>query len=254
MEQNEYRVMAKVELTHWWFVHRYHRIRDIIYKEWLKKNNSLQIFDAGCGTGGLIRQLKNEIYVKEVRGCEPQEWAHKYMLEMGLNVLNCRIEEMINTKDKFDIVLCMDVFYHRNLDPNKAILALSNILKPGGILILNVAAMKCLKRAHDEKDWGARRYLPYELKSIIDKVDFNIMSLKYWNSWLTPFIWMQSMWYQISTNQLKQRLGDESALNPPPIFVNRMLIILLKIEQYFSKFVPLPFGSSLMAVARKEFI
>ncbi|KGG12079.1 class I SAM-dependent methyltransferase [Prochlorococcus sp. MIT 0601] len=251
MELNEYKVMARVEAKHWWFIHRLKLIRALIGKEFKKKERKLSLFDAGCGTGGMLVKLKGTGLISTACGCEPEEWAYNYCKEQGLNINNCAIEEL-NIQDKsFDIVLSMDVLYHRNVDPKLAIKIISNLLKLDGILILNVAAIPSLRRAHDERDWGARRFVKSDLEKLLLETDLEIVSINYWNTLLSPVIWLQSRWYEVSKKFKKKIIVNKSSLEMPSKLINKLMIKILEIENLLSRFIPFLIGSSILLVARK---
>ena len=40
-------------------------------------NSQTTVFDAGCGTGGILQSLKDTDFINEASGCEPHDWAYK---------------------------------------------------------------------------------------------------------------------------------------------------------------------------------
>ena len=69
---------------------------------------------------------------------------------------------------------------------------IKKLLKPNGILILNVAALPCLRNSHDKNSMGARRFKLAGLRKIAIKNGFKIKQLHYWNIVLTPLIYLKA--------------------------------------------------------------
>jgi hypothetical protein len=145
-------------------------------------------------------------------------------------------------------VICLDVLYHRQVDPPRALAGMAAMLRPGGLLLINVAAMPCLERRHDRRVMGGRRYLADGLGRQVRAVGLQPESVSYWNSWLTPLLWLQTRLEALLPE------GDDnqnSDLTLPPIWINNLLIGLLQSEERVSSSLPLPWGSSLMLLARR---
>ncbi len=88
----------------------------------------------------------------------------------------------------YDAVISLDVLYHRQVDPPRALAGMAAMLRPGGLLLINVAAMPCLERRHDRRVMGGRRYLADGLGRQVRAVGLQPESVSYWNSWLTPLL------------------------------------------------------------------
>ncbi len=247
MNDLEYQTMSDVESLHWWFSHRYKKVRRVLADEAILKNHALSIFDVGCGTGGLLLRLRDEKFISTVNGCEPNPLGNKYCKSKGLSIINSEIESISNLEDSYDAILCMDVFYHKDVDPIKAMHAICKLLKPGGVLIVNVAAMPCLRNSHDIREMGARRLLLKELSRLALSSGFHIKDIYYWNSWLSPAIWFKSR-----VDGFRKSVDmSNSSLSMPPRLINRLLKSLLSLEEKASCLYRLPFGTSLFLVASK---
>lgn len=250
MDAGEYHVLARVETTHWWFRHLHRQVLDALRQEAQRLGRPLRLFDAGCGTGGLLVQLIRQPWVERVGGCEPNPIAQDYCRQRGLQVEACGIEALAPRASamELDVVLCLDVLYHRDVQPQRATAVLAQMLRPGGLLLLNVAAMPCLRRAHDSRVYGGRRFLPPQLQALANTNGLEIEQLRYWNSWLTPLLWCR---IQLAAGDHTQQQGD-SELAPPGAALNQLLSGLLWLEHRLSRWAPLPFGSSLFLKARRR--
>ena len=57
MQPREYEVMAALEQGHWWYRALRRRLLERLEREAHRRGRPLQVFDAGCGTGGLLHVL-----------------------------------------------------------------------------------------------------------------------------------------------------------------------------------------------------
>ena len=80
MNDLEYQTIGEVEQDHWWFRHRLSKVKNVLQKESEKKKYSLNIFDIGCGTGGLLFELKKNNFISKASGCEPHPIGFEFCL------------------------------------------------------------------------------------------------------------------------------------------------------------------------------
>ena len=247
MELNEYKTLAMVETSHWWLKFLHRKVLDLLIIEFKNKGEKLNILDVGCGTGGLMQFLSKYPTCFDVEGCEPYPWAAEFSQKRGFKVYNCALKMLDKSKKQYDVILCMDVFYHINIEPIKDIKHIFELLKFNGLLLFNVAAMPCLTREHDIRVMGSRRFLKTELRDLISVTGLSIRSLYYWNSIMTPIIFLS-----IIKERFKSKFSNkDSSMYLPPHFINLALFLILKFEAKMLKIIKLPFGSSLFLEARK---
>ncbi len=249
MQEAEYHVLAEQEGGHWWYRSLRRRVLTRLRREARRRGHPLTVFDAGCGTGGLLQSLAREGAVAQCSGCDASPVALQYCHQRGLPVRAASVHDLVTWPERFDLVLSMDVLYHQNVDPPRAMAAMATLLQPGGLLLLNVAAMPCLARRHDRRVLGARRFRPGELRQLAGAAGLVVEDLRYWNSWLMPLLWLQARLEQ--GEQGASGEPSDSAVQPPPAWLNRLLVALLELEERLSRLLPLPWGSSLLLQARR---
>jgi hypothetical protein len=120
------------------------------------------------------------------------------------------------------------------------------VLRPGGYLVLNVAAMDLLKGNHSVLSHEIRRYSRRSLTERLTTVGFRLRRMSYTNATILPVV---------AGVRLLQRLSghEESSqeISTPPAVVNAALSAALSVEAAMVRIVNMPFGSSLMALARR---
>ena len=250
MQESEYHAMAALEERHWWYRSLRSRVMTRLEAESRRLGRPLEVFDAGCGTGGLLLALRGQPWIAAASGCDCHRLALAYARSRGLTVSEASVNDPGIGPGRFDVVLSMDVIYHREVIPAAAIAAMASRLRPGGLLLLNTAAMPCLWRDHDRRVMGGRRLLPGPLGQLAAAGGLKVESLGYWNSWLTPLMWLQGRLEALRPSETAQ--GSDVQLPPP--WLNRALVMLLQLEESCTGILPLPWGSSLMLSARRPAI
>jgi len=248
MQDQEYHVLAALEQRHWWYRSLRRRVLEQLTREALRQGHALNVFDAGCGTGGMLAELRAQASIASTAGCDLHPLALTYARERGLQVAERSVNELPVGDALYDAVISLDVLYHRQVDPPRALAGMAAMLRPGGLLLINVAAMPCLERRHDRRVMGGRRFLANGLSRQVRAVGLQPESVSYWNSWLTPLLWLQT---RMETLLPEGEDHEDSDLTLPPIGLNNLLIGLLQLEERVSRSLPLPWGSSLMLLARR---
>lgn len=258
MQPQEYHTLAALEEQHWWYRALRRRLLSRLQREAGQQRRPLRVFDAGCGTGGLLRLLSQRPEVATAAGCDVHPLALAYARSRGLTVRQLSVNELATLTERWDLVCSIDVLYHREVSPRRALEGMANLLVPGGALLLNVAAMPCLARRHDMRVMGARRFLAAGLRQLVEASGLEVEEILYWNTWLTPLLWLR-----IQLEGLEQRLHSQaepdghqdgaarSELQLPPAWLNRGLAAVLELERRLQPWLPLPWGSSLLLLARK---
>lgn len=237
-----YQQMREIEDRHWWFRGRRQIVSAML--ECMKLPAAARILDLGCGTGGNLRMLSG---YGDVTGIEMDQAA----LEFARDRNAARVEagslpdEIPLESGGFDCITMLDVLEHVEQD-EAGLATVRRLLAPSGQLLLTVPAFRFLWGPHDEEHHHHRRYRAGELRSKLESAGFEISRLSYFNTWLFPPIALLRLvrkWFPAGET------GMESGL--PPAWLNRILQSLFASERYVLVRARLPFGVSLLAVARK---
>jgi hypothetical protein len=122
------------------------------------------------------------------------------------------------------------------------------VLKPGGTLIVNVAALDALRGNHSVLSGEIRRYSRRDLTRRLEAAGFAVTHATYTNLAILPLV---------AAVRVKQRLAgahveSQEEITIPPAPVNAALSALLAAEAAALRLVNMPIGSSLLAVASKR--
>jgi ubiquinone/menaquinone biosynthesis C-methylase UbiE len=246
MSPEEHDIMRSVEEHYWW----YQALRQHVIASIKPALPDFSLLDAGCGTGGMLEVVRHEFPTADLTGIDQS--AHALELtaarKTGAKLLGAGVHELPFPSNSFDFVLSLDVLVSVGVDDSLALHEAHRVLRAGGTLILNVAALEFLKGAHDRAVDADRRYTRRQLQVLLEGAHFQIERLSYWNALLTPPIALVRWWSRSRSQAGKPR----SDFRPLPPMLNSILKHVAALELSASRHVSLPFGTSLFAVARKN--
>ncbi len=241
MNPEIYERMAWLEDRHWWFRARRAIVAKLIAGLGLPVD--ARILDAGCGTGGNLAMLSG---FGKVEAMEMDDWAREIAAAKGVaSVAPGRLPDGLPFQEgNFDLVALLDVLEHV-ADDEAALDSLGRLLKPGGHLLITVPAYPFLWSRHDEAHHHYRRYRIRELESKVRSAGMTVRHASYFNTLLFPLIAALRLLGRIRPG----RGGDDLAMPRP--WVNRMLYAVFSSERMLLGKFALPFGVSVVLVARR---
>ena len=204
-----------------------------------------EILDCGCGTGHNLHMLRK---YGRAYGIDLTWAGLQYAARQGERMVARASVALLPFPDaRFDLVTSFDVIYSLEDDVERAAIGeMFRVLKPGGRLILNVAALEALRGNHSVLSGEVRRYSKPDLRRRLEAAGFRVTHSTYTNLAILPVI---------AAIRLKQRLSghveSQEEIAVPAAPVNALLSGLLAIEATALRVVNMPVGSSLLAVAAK---
>jgi SAM-dependent methyltransferase len=242
MRPINYDVMFDVEDDHWWFVGR----RAIVFaqiEQALKPSpDSRRILDIGCGTGATLDHLKR---LGEVQGIDLSQIPLSYACRRGHNrVLRASATELPFENDSFELVTALDVIEHLD-DDIKGLSEIRRVLKPHAPAIIFVPAFQALWGPNDDQSGHKRRYRINQLRCSVEAAGLRVERISYANiaMFLPIMIGRRVLTYLGRTEQAENRI------NHP--LINRVLSHIFAREAIWLRRHSLPFGVSIICVARK---
>ena len=143
-----------------------------------------------------------------------------------------------------------DVLYALpNDDARRAVREMARVLKPGGTLIVNVAALEILRGGHSVLAEELRRYDRRMLREELEAAGLRPIRMTYTNAALFPLVLAARLVQRAAGLNTPEETGLEISVPPAP--VNAALDALLALEARVLRVADLPFGSSLLCAARK---
>jgi SAM-dependent methyltransferase len=237
MEAAEYPLMDAAEETLWW----YRALHTRLLHELSPVRGRL--LDAGCGTGGFLTLLRSRRADLETVGLEFNESAAQRAAEKSQReIVRGSINQIPFHSQSFDAIVSADVLCHQSVSPERALLEFFRVLRPGGLLVINMPAHEWLRSAHDRRVLTARRLNRRSLGKMLAAGGFEQIRARSWNSWLLPLMILHRKVF---------RRGEHAASDVAPLspWLNAILYGVTVLEGRFP--VSMPAGGSVLATARR---
>jgi ubiquinone/menaquinone biosynthesis C-methylase UbiE len=245
MDADEYRRMAAVEQTHWWYRSTRALLHQMIVNQLQQVTQSAprRLLDAGCGTGATgawMSEFGSVIALDtEADALNLYRLAHP-----DARMIHGDISAIDLSDDFVDAALCVTVLYHGEVtDPGAAVRELARVVKPGGLVCLMEPGVRSLRRSHDQVTHAARRFSRRELETLAANAGLDIIRSTGAYSFLVPPAWLKS---RVERNTTSSDLDS----NTSGLF--GLLGLLARFERRILRVVSLPFGLSVIVVARKK--
>ncbi len=245
MNLREYEIMYHVEDRHWWYI----ALRGVIEHYWRKRMSvsAPKVLDIGCGTGASLEWLPRGPRAGDCVGVDFSKEAVRFCRTRGLDRTACASALSLPfPPSTFDAALFCDVLCHRSIpDPVEALREIHAVLKPGGLLFMNLPAYQWLYSSHDVAVHTARRFTRGQTIALLRAAGFELLDTTYWNTVLFPPILLTRMWRKYFPPPESDLAGFHDGA------ANRLLSRFLGIERALLRLAPMPFGLSVFAVGRK---
>lgn len=235
--------MFQNEESHAWYVGTREQLLATIKKHVQKE---AKILDVGCGTGGTLKFLKSSGF-KNAFGIDKSKIAISYCKKRGIkNVKLGNINKLDFNANTFDLVICLDVLYHKGVDLDKSIDEIRRVLKKNGILYSQEPAYQSLSSKHDVAIDTERRFNKRMLESLFAKGMFKKIFITHFNATLLLPIAISRY-----LDKLRHQQQPDSDVKKLPMVLNKIMLLLLRMERKSLDRVSFPFGLSIVSVWKK---
>jgi SAM-dependent methyltransferase len=244
MDPRAYEVVHELEESHWFFVAR-RRILACLLDDLLEGQDHPAILDVGCGTGATVSLLE---HYGTVTGIDISAQAIQYCKEQGRARL-CQADGscLPFASESFDLVTALDLLDHLE-DESGGLGEMRRVLKNRGRMLLCVPAFMFLWSDFDRFSGHRRRYSKEELKCKVEQAGFEVTKLSHFNTILFPVVWA----VRVVKNFLGKWKSLSSDLEMPAKSLNTVLTDVFALESGLMAHGDLPFGVSLLCIARKR--
>lgn len=238
----------EAEQRHFWF-RGFKRFVAPLIEEATYGRPSARLLDAGCGTGANLPLLQR---YGTAYGLELSSRGIRFGRERGLRRLTQgNVTHLPFGNASFDVVLSFDVLYCLETPAEQSALQeMFRVIKPGGFVIINVAALDILKGDHSAFAGEVRRYTRRELGTKLERTGFTIGRLTYTNAALFPVAAAVRMLQRM--RGVKGGAESKGDFHVPPAPINALFSGMLALESTLvNAGIDMPFGSSVLCLGKK---
>ena len=235
---------ARAERDHFWF-HGFRRFVAPLLEQAAEGHANAAILDCGCGTGNNLAMLRR---FGSAVGIDLTFSGLKYAVSRGdHSVAQASATALPFGANAFDIVTSFDVIYALPDEAEKAAVSeMFRVMRPGGHLVLNVAALQMLRGNHSVLGGEVRRYSRRRLRWALERGGFEIRRLTYTNASILPIV-AGTRWLQ----KLRGHQESSAEISVPAAPINSALTAVLAAESVALRYMDMPAGSSVLCLARK---
>jgi SAM-dependent methyltransferase len=243
------RATARAEARHFWF-YGFRAFVVPFVRQAVAGRADPQILDCGCGTGANLDWLAR---FGRATGFDLSETGLRLGQSAGRRrLVRASVDAAPFRDGSFDVVTSFDVLYSLpDADERAALSEMYRLLRPGGYVVINVAAMESLRGDHSVLSREIRRYSRALLRARLAQAGFDVERITYTFASLYLPMWIARSWQRRRGLRREHEAGAQQEITVPGAAVNAVLTAMLQLEAAFVRRLDLPFGSSLTCLARK---
>jgi ubiquinone/menaquinone biosynthesis C-methylase UbiE len=236
---------GRAEATHFWF-RGFRKFLAPVIADLAGGRPGLRLVDCGCGTGHNLHLLRPH---GNVVGFDLSEAGPARAHATGFSVLRADVMRIPLASGSFDVATSFDVLQCVEADV-AAVREMARIVRPGGAVVVTLAALESLRGDHSEVWQEVRRYTPATAKRLVESAGLRPERVSFMFASLFPLMASVRL-VQRFTRRLGRSVRADSDIAVPIGPVNLLLTALVSAEAALVRLVPMPIGSSLLVVARK---
>ncbi len=217
----------------WWYRGRRRIISSALRAVHTSPTDS--VLDFGAGYGAMRPILST--FGAHVYAFEPVPDVVAHVQAEGYEAVFETESEALSRQ--YGLVGIFDVLEHIEADGSQ-LQRIHTAISQQGTLVVTVPASMLLWSGHDVQNQHYRRYSRRTLRSVVEKAGFEVMFVNYWNTILYPL----ALIARVTGN------SGESSFSMPRIIDNLFYACII-VESVLMRWIPLPFGVSLVLVAKK---
>ena len=234
----------RAQAHHFWY-HGFRSYLRPVLADVTAGRTDLRIVDCACGTGHNLELLAP--YGHAV-GFDLTVGGLAHARARGRAVARGDIRRAPFPAAAFDLATSFDVMQCTEHD-REGVREMARILKPGGRAVISMAAFDALRGDHSEQWQEFRRYTPATARELAEQAGLRVERVQFLFASLVPLMLTVRGLQRLLRPLRRPRLDADIAVPSPP--VNVTLAWVLRQEAAVAQRVPMPFGSSLLVVARK---
>lgn len=249
MDEGLYGRFFAIEERYWWSVGTRRLFFALLDRLALRRD--ARVLDVGCGTGIMLHELAARF--DTAAGLDYSALALEFCRQRGLRrLIRGDATRLPYASDSVDVALALDVVEHLDDDAG-CVAELARVCRPGGHVLVHVPAFPFLWSDKDVLNHHRRRYRRAGLRALIEAAGLEVRHLTHFNSTVFPLAAGMAALRGggAATTAPADGAASLDALYALPAPLNRALTALLGVEGALAQRLAVPFGMSLVCLARK---
>lgn len=235
---------SRAEATHFWF-RGFREFVTPVIDELSNGRRDLRIVDCGCGTGHNMRMLRP---YGRVAGFDLNARGVTMAKAAGGAVVRADAARAPFASGIFDMATCFDVM--QCLEPDvEVVREMSRLVRPGGSVVVTLAALEILRGDHSLSWHEVRRYTPARARRLFEQAGLRVEKLSFLFGSLFPLMLGVRLAQRVLRAFRAPRSDTDIAVPPAPI--NSLLSAVVTAEARIARRISAPIGSSLLVVGKK---
>ena len=248
MNPAEFATLARAERELWWF-RGMQRILFGLLDPFVSRLAVTRVLEAGSGTGYMAGVLQQRYGWRMFPVDLGWEGVSQTLKSDRISPVQADIAACPFRSASFDAVLSLDVLVHfARGEEVRALAEFARVLKPGGLLVLRVAALDVLRSRHSQFTWERQRFTRSRVRRAAARGGFSVLRCTYANTLLLPVALTRfRIWEPLV------RCPQASGTAPLRQWLDNLLYFPLALEaSLLSKGLNFPVGQSLILIASKK--
>lgn len=246
-DENLCESLFEMEKKHFWHTGRKEIIWQTLNLFAKEEKNKLKMLDFGCGNGIVSQYLRTKgVNIDGVDTSLPALNFCRKRADIPLFQIDPEKQTLPFSSESYDIVGLFDVLEH--IEKDQTLLnEIHRVCKKEGRIIITVPANKYIWSYFDDLSGHKRRYSKKELALKLEKAGFKIERISFYMLFLLPFMFFRKIEFSLKK---KKRFDTLLEIKTIPV-VNEIFLLILKLEKKLLLKYNLPFGSSIICIAKK---
>ncbi len=247
MQTAEFHKVAALETSHWWY--RAQRINLLEAVGALFLPDGARVLDAGCGTGCNLIALSRTCRVTAYGIDASPDAAASWNGPPGVTRCRASVNDLPYAGGTFDLVISVDVLQEASVDVRRAFGEMARVLRRGGGLVVLAPAYEWMLSRHDRAVDSVRRFTRRRLGRLAIEAGLVVERITHRFPLFFP---------AVAATRLIRRLGGrdhraevDSDLRAYPQWLNEALFTVARAEHALLRGLRVPFGSTILMVARR---
>jgi SAM-dependent methyltransferase len=227
--------LAAADTWHWWFRGKAELVNAVLAR-WAPSTGLL--VDVGAGSGGVTSMVRWRGRRVALEG-SPRLVTNAR--SRGLDAVQADVLRLPFKARSASAVCLLDVIEHLR-KPVASLAEARRVVAGDGVVVVTVPAHEWLWSATDEALGHHRRYTMPALRADLAQAELHPLWMSHAFSWCVPPVWL--------VRRAKRSSAVELGIEPSRPAVTRTADALNSVERTVLRRVPMPFGTSIVTVAR----